>query len=271
MKRSAVKRKASTTKQQEDIANYKKQRNFVVKLNKEMKLQYFNNLDKSKNSKPFRDKCRPYFSNKRAHGDSKIILIEKEEITTNTNETVKKETLLVNNDEIAKTFNKYSAETVEKLSTFEWPSTNGDLTEETVNKIIKKFKNYPSVLKIKSKYLIQENFSFQPVSVKDVENIIKNIPSNKDSGGDIPIQILKQSGFTYRILKGSINDAINKGVFPDSLKITNATPAHKKDEPTNKENYRPASVLPLLSKVFERFSRIMLIYYVVLLIINFMH
>ena len=53
MKRSALKRKASRTKQQEDIAKYKKQRNFVVKLNKETKLQYFNNLDTSKNSKPF--------------------------------------------------------------------------------------------------------------------------------------------------------------------------------------------------------------------------
>ena len=88
-----------------------------------------------------------------------------------------------------------------------------------VTKIIKKFKNHPSVLKIKSKYLIQETFSFHPVSVKDVENIIKNISSNKASGGDILIQILNQSGFTYQILTDCINDAINKGVFPDSLKI----------------------------------------------------
>ena len=41
-------------------------------------------------------------------------------------------------------------------------------------------------------------------------------------------------------------------MFPDSLKIANITPAHKKDEPTNKENYRPVNVLPLLSKVFEK-------------------
>ena len=49
-----------------------------------------------------------------------------------------------------------------------------------------------------------------------------------------------------------INDAINKGVFPDSLKTANIAPVHKKDKPTDKENYRPVSVLPLLSKVFER-------------------
>ena len=47
-------------------------------------------------------------------------------------------------------------------------------------------------------------------------------------------------------------DAITKVVFPDSLKIANITPAHKKNEPINKENYRPVSLLPLLPKVFER-------------------
>ena len=43
---------------------------------------------------------------------------------------------------------------------------------------------------------MQEKFSFHPVSVKDAENVIKNIPNNKAARGDIPIQILKQPGFT---------------------------------------------------------------------------
>ena len=89
---------------------------------RETKLQYFNNLETSKNSKPFWDKCRPYLSKKHAQGDCKTILIEKEEIMTTTNEIVEKETLLVNNDEVAKTFNKHFAETAEKLNTFDWPS-----------------------------------------------------------------------------------------------------------------------------------------------------
>ena len=89
-----------------------------------------------------------------------------------------------------------SAETVGKLNTFEWPSNKEDLTEEMLTKIIKKLENQPSIVKIKSKYLIQKMFSFQLVSVKNVENVIKNIPSNKVSGGDMPIPVLKQSGFT---------------------------------------------------------------------------
>ena len=96
--------------------------------------------------------------------------------------------------------------------------------------------------------MIQEKLSFQPVFLQDVQNVIKNIPSNKASGGDIPIQILKQFGFTYQVL----TDCINDGVFLDSFKIANITPARKKDEPTDKEDYKPVSVLPLLSKVFEK-------------------
>ena len=101
-----------------------KQRNLVVNLNRDSKLRYFDDIEISKNSKPFWNECKPYFSNKHAHGDFKIILIEKEKITNNSNEVIKKETLPVKNDEIARTFNKHFAETVETLNTFEWSSNN---------------------------------------------------------------------------------------------------------------------------------------------------
>ena len=42
------------------------------------------------------------------------------------------------------------------------------------------------------------------------------------------------------------------GQRPITLKNANATPAHKKDDPIDKTNFRPVSVLPLLSKVFQR-------------------
>ena len=80
MKRSQLKNKANRTKKLEDITKYKKQRNLVVKLNRESKTKYFDNIQTSKNSKPFWDKCKPYVSNKNAHGDSKIILIMRKKI-----------------------------------------------------------------------------------------------------------------------------------------------------------------------------------------------
>ena len=108
-------------------------------------------------------------------------------------------------------------------------------------------------MKIKTKYAIQEQFSVKPVTVKDVENIIKNIPNNKASGEEIPLNILKQSRFTYKMLTDCINDAIvGEDIFSDSLKFAGITPVHKKDETTNRENYRPVSALPLISKILER-------------------
>ena len=48
------------------------------------------------------------------------------------------------------------------------------------------------------------------------------------------------------------NNLINKCIFPDSLKAANITPVFKKDSRTEKTNYRPISILPNLSKIYER-------------------
>ena len=42
--------------------------------------------------------------------------------------------------------------------------------------------------------------------------------------------------------------------FPDSLKYSNVRPIHKKVDPYDKKNYRPVSILPLLSNVYERLT-----------------
>ena len=75
-------------------------------------------------------------------------------------------------------------------------------------------------MKIKSKYAIQERLSVKPVNVKDIENITRNIPNNKASGGQIPLNILKQSRFNHKMSIDCINDAIiGENIFPDSLKF----------------------------------------------------
>ena len=96
-------------------------------------------METSKNSKPFWNKCKPYFSNKYAQGESKIILIEKENVTLTSNEVVESEKLIVNNDEIAKILNKHFSETVDKLNIFEWPSCESEYTEDQRTNIINKY------------------------------------------------------------------------------------------------------------------------------------
>ena len=64
MKRSKLKNKANKTKSVDDLTKYKKQRNLVVKLNKNCKKGFFDNFEIKNNSKSFWDKCNAYFSNK---------------------------------------------------------------------------------------------------------------------------------------------------------------------------------------------------------------
>ena len=92
--RSKLKNKANKTKNPLDIMNYKKQRNYVTKLNKTAKLEYFNNLKLGKDNKPFWEKCKPYFTNKHSKADTDIMLNENGE-------------LLLKDKDIADAFNEY--------------------------------------------------------------------------------------------------------------------------------------------------------------------
>ena len=45
---------------------------------------------------------------------------------------------------------------------------------------------------------------------------------------------------------------ITTGIFPDSFKISKITPLFKKGDVSMLSNYRPISLLPTISKIFER-------------------
>ena len=59
-------------------------------------------------------------------------------------------------------------------------------------------------------------------------------------------------GVYLPFLTKATNHAITENTFPDQLKKSEVIPLHKKEDPLKKENYRPVSLLPHVSKVFER-------------------
>ena len=112
--------------------------------------------------------------------------------------------------------------------------------------------NPPSIKNIRRNYKITSKISFKPVSEEFVRDIENSLSSNKAADGEISLQILKECDFSIHFFTNCINEAIKNNKFPDSFKLSNIVPVHKKKDPTDKTNYRPVSILPLLSNVFEK-------------------
>ena len=81
-----------------------------------------------------------------------------------------------------------------------------------------------------------------------------NLPTKTTTkNDDIPAKILKKRVDIYiKEITFIINDCIEKGIFPDDLKLAHVSPIFRKEDSFQKENYRPVSILPHMSKVFER-------------------
>ena len=60
------------------------------------------------------------------------------------------------------------------------------------------------------------------------------------------------SKVSARVLHKLFNDSIEKSDFPQNLKLADITRVYKKNYPLDKTNYRPISMLPVVSKIFER-------------------
>ena len=69
---------------------------------------------------------------------------------------------------------------------------------------------------------------------------------------DILTKIIKENADIFAdILLASVNDFIEKSNLPSSLKKANITPVFKKRDRNSKDNYRPVSIVPNITKIFE--------------------
>ena len=85
---------------------------------------------------------------------------------------------------------------------------------------------------------------------KEIHNLHNNKPSQYR---DIPTKIIKSNSDVFSdFLYVSINSSIKSSLFPSCLKTANITPIYKKGKRDLKDNYRPVSILPLLSKLYAR-------------------
>ena len=70
---------------------------------------------------------------------------------------------------------------------------------------------------------------------------------------DIPVKILKENAdFIAEHICRQFNEVICSSKFPATFKFANVTPVFKKGNRNQKDNYRPISILPIISKIFEK-------------------
>ena len=82
---------------------------------------------------------------------------------------------------------------------------------------------------------------------------INEIEIKKSSSGEISPTMIKLAKKEILIpITNCINKCISTKSFSDELKVADVVPVFKKEDPNNKANYRPISLLPIISKIFER-------------------
>ena len=96
-------------------------------------------------------------------------------------------------------------------------------------------------------------FSDIVLHVGQAEAVLKSLDPNKATGPDeIPARILKETATTIApLLCKLFNRSLGEGYIPSEWKLANVVPVYKKDEKDHVENYRPISLLCIISKVLE--------------------
>ena len=122
--------------------------------------------------------------------------------------------------------------------------------------IIEQYKNHPSIIAINNQN-IDRRFSFKEILKSEINLEILNFDSSKVcQESDLPTEIVKANSHIFtEVIHKKLNRGLEIGNFPCTMKLTNVTPVHKKGNRSEKGNYRPASMLLNISKVFERFVK----------------
>ena len=140
---------------------------------------------------------------------------------------------------VAETFNEYFCEIA---------VSKGDAL------VVDDFTNHPSIQAIADNDTLQTEFNFVPVEVAYVNDILNKLNPRKAVGCDsISQRLLRISAPVISLpLTNLINHFITNRVWPIVWRSSNIIPVFKKADEMDKSNYRPVSVLPALSKIYER-------------------
>ena len=194
------------------------------------------------NDKEFWKTVKPLFSNKNPMSE-KIILIEDSKI-------------LSNDAEVAECFNEYFCNITNNFDidpVFKEVQEYLPL-EQMVMRAINKYKDHPSIRMINKYVTPNANvFQFSHVNPTEVMRQIDLLNTKKSNSGCIPTRILKaMKDIVCPYLTDCINSTIYDCNFPSELKEAELCPLFENGDANQNGNFRPISVLPVTSKIYER-------------------
>ena len=99
-----------------------------------------------------------------------------------------------------------------------------------------------------------EKFNFRPVNIQDIRDALAKAKISKTFGNDNISYFFLKLALPY--IKNSLavlfNTSIETSIFPDAWKLARVTPIFTEGDKDDKSNYRPISVLPAFSRLFEK-------------------
>ena len=121
-------------------------------------------------------------------------------------------------------------------------------------KSILKYQNDPGILAREEKLKSNSVFTFCHITLEEILKEIGNLDFSKSSEDIIaPTQIIKENSDIFAsFICESFSNMINSSIFPAALKLAHITPVLKNGFINLKENYGPVSILPKISKHYER-------------------
>uniref|UniRef100_A0A8C5LN83 Reverse transcriptase domain-containing protein n=1 Tax=Leptobrachium leishanense TaxID=445787 RepID=A0A8C5LN83_9ANUR len=101
---------------------------------------------------------------------------------------------------------------------------------------------------------IRQEFSFRPVPVSVITKLLRNQKMKYQSGPDqIPAMLLKiNAPAIANPVATLINESLATGYIPKLWKTARVISIHKSGDSTLVSNYRPTSLLPVMSKILEK-------------------
>ena len=223
-KKETLRKKLRSSSSSFLIAKFKQLRLAVKRLISESRARYFESLEQDIQSNPKRFWSAFKLSNKASSVPQQVSILSTIHDTV-TGKPVRK--LVSSPVEIAEAFNNhftsiFSSDTVEPRP--QLPPTSGS------------------------------EFSEISLSPCEVVAALRSLDVTKATGPDeISARLLKETADQIApSLTLLYNQSLNAGVFPDEWKLANIVPVFKKEIKEYVENYRPISLLTIISKVLER-------------------